>query len=85
MASTEPNNDFLAGAKDAVASAQTTVGNAAAGVQTTVGNAAANVQKTVGEYATKAADFVQSKPEEPAKPEGVIAGAKNAVGGLFKK
>jgi len=74
MASTGPNNDFLASAKDAAASAQTTVGNAAA-----------NVQKTVGEYATKAADYVQSKPEEPAKPEGVVGGAKNAIGGLFKK
>jgi hypothetical protein len=80
MASTGPN-DFLKGAKDAAASAQTTLGQQGE----KVGAAAVGVQKTVGEYVTKATDYVQGKPEETPKPEeGVIGGVKKTVGGLFK-
>lgn len=85
-ASGEPNkflpSEVLGSAKVAAESAQTTVGKQGEKVATS----AEGVKKTVVEQIDRAADYVHSKPVEPAKTEeaGVLDGVKKTVGGLFK-
>ncbi|GAU51488.1 hypothetical protein TSUD_94320 [Trifolium subterraneum] len=84
MASSGPN-DFLASAKEAAASAGTTLGQQGE----KVGAAAAGAQKTVGEYVTKATDYVQGNQEVPPKSEGKVgaaaAGVQKTVGDFATK